>query len=308
MKPNECPSCKSPLEEYYYFKKIKKENSSIKEYSFNKYILLRKDKKRANIYVNKEKFIQCRRLILNIPISEINVFDDIDSLEEAKKKLYYLRKEKKIKEKKLRLKLSDEFWGHCSNLSAWVNNNYNSRILHYNLSFSLLKRLYKIGDQKAISVYLEEIIDRLNSKSKTVANFLLANNLWDFTIKELETILIESNNLFAHKGIEGIINIKQKGYLNKPFKIPRLFKLKGELAILDTSYGFVFQKIVKSVKLLIKPEKDMRVFAHRRLGVYINNNLERKGLVSLLEDINQNINKFPKTEITSRRNKIFSIN
>ena len=33
-----------------------------------------------------------------------------------------------------------EFWEHYSNLQVWYKNDYNTRLLHRNLSFDLLKK------------------------------------------------------------------------------------------------------------------------------------------------------------------------
>ncbi|KKN50191.1 hypothetical protein LCGC14_0635370, partial [marine sediment metagenome] len=38
-----------------------------------------------------------------------------------------------------------EFWGHCSNFQVWAEQNYDTRLLHSNLSFPLLKKLTEIG-------------------------------------------------------------------------------------------------------------------------------------------------------------------
>ena len=54
-----------------------------------------------------------------------------------------------------------EFWGHCSNLQAWVENNYDTRLLHRSFAFPLLLRLSQINDTKAILVFRDEIINRI---------------------------------------------------------------------------------------------------------------------------------------------------
>ena len=43
-----------------------------------------------------------------------------------------------------------EFMGHCSNLQAWYEYDYDLRILHSSLSIPLLKKLAFLGDKKAI--------------------------------------------------------------------------------------------------------------------------------------------------------------
>ena len=47
-----------------------------------------------------------------------------------------------------------EFWGHRSNIQAWVECEYDTRLLHSNLSFPLLKALSDAGDPKAKAIFL----------------------------------------------------------------------------------------------------------------------------------------------------------
>jgi hypothetical protein len=41
------------------------------------------------------------------------------------------------------------FWGHCSNLQAWVEHGYDTRLLDSRLAFPILKALVRVGDKKA---------------------------------------------------------------------------------------------------------------------------------------------------------------
>ena len=64
------------------------------------------------------------------------------------------------------------FQVHCSNIQAWEENNYDSRILTSNLAFPLLRRLVKLGDPKAERVYKKEIACRFESGVMSVMMFL----------------------------------------------------------------------------------------------------------------------------------------
>jgi len=59
------------------------------------------------------------------------------------------------------LTAEEEFWGHLSNLQAWVEHDYDTRILHSNMAFPLLKALAKAGDAKANRVLQAEIESRI---------------------------------------------------------------------------------------------------------------------------------------------------
>ena len=53
------------------------------EFRINKFITVKQENNEVNIYVNNEKFSQCKYLLLNIPISQIQEFDEINSIDEA---------------------------------------------------------------------------------------------------------------------------------------------------------------------------------------------------------------------------------
>ena len=112
----------------------------------NDFISLRFENDETFIYVNGRKFIQCIRLVLQIHNANNRLFKQIDSIDEAVdvyNKYLYLNE---IIEGPMAHPVEDithdispetEFWGHCSNLQAWAENNYNTRILHRNLAFPL---------------------------------------------------------------------------------------------------------------------------------------------------------------------------
>ncbi len=55
------------------------------EKKINQYIRLRMENGRTHIYVNGIRFIQCIRLILNIPSNDVHVYEEIESIDEAVK-------------------------------------------------------------------------------------------------------------------------------------------------------------------------------------------------------------------------------
>jgi hypothetical protein len=89
-----------------------------------------------------------------------------------------------------------EFWGHCSNIQAWYENNYDTRILHSNLAFPLLKELVNAGDFLAKKIFKEEIAKRLESGYPSVVMYLIAQEYLNYlNQEELDTILESSKFL-----------------------------------------------------------------------------------------------------------------
>lgn len=133
-----------------------------KEFRVSEFITLRLEGEKTIIYVNGERFRQCKYLLLVNP-QDNEVQMDINSIDEAEEKLS-LKLEEEIKPIGLGITPEEEFWGHCSNIQAWVENNYDTRLLHRNLAFFLLLELAEKGGKKAKFIFKEEIAKRLSSE------------------------------------------------------------------------------------------------------------------------------------------------
>ncbi len=175
-------------------------NSKYKEFKVNDYISLRLIGKYTELYVNGNYFIQCKRLIINIPPEEIETYNELDSIDEISE-LYknYLIYNEIYQDEDFTLKLSSyshnittetEFWAHCSNLQAWAENNYDTRILHSNLAFPLLKELTRAGDQFAKKIFKEEIAKRIVSGFYPTIKYLIKEGYLNYlNINEIQCIL-----------------------------------------------------------------------------------------------------------------------
>ncbi len=133
----------------------------MKEFKVIEYITLKMEGNKTNIYVNGELFNQCKFLLLNIPVNKISSFDEIESIDEAVERLD--RSMEGRGRKNFMIPPETEFWGHCSNLQVWAEMNYDTRILHRNLAFPLLKKLAQVGDPIAKKALKDEIAKRFLS-------------------------------------------------------------------------------------------------------------------------------------------------
>ena len=112
-------------------------DSSTLEFSINTHLSLKKINDTIQIYVDNESFNQCRYLLIVDPHKNKN-HHEVDSIDEAES-LYNNNLEIKLAPEDLGITKEQEFWAHCSNLQAWAENDYDTRLLHSNLSFPLLK-------------------------------------------------------------------------------------------------------------------------------------------------------------------------
>lgn len=156
----------------------------------NDYITLKFESGRTGIYIDNEYFHQCTYLLLNIPEDDIEEFDDIKSIDDAEGKLSHELHGHSSGKEKYGIDPKQEFIAHCSNMQAWVENDYNTQILHRTLAFPILKRLVEVGDPKAKRVFKEEIAYRLEANEMNVVIYLIERgDLKDLSNDELEIIL-----------------------------------------------------------------------------------------------------------------------
>ena len=214
----------------------------MREFRINKYLKLRLEGDDTVIYVNDKKFQQCKFLLLNIPIDEITSFDEIESVDEAAEKLD--KSLGRIEQKDINIPPEVEFWGHCSNLQMWVENDYDTRLLHSNLAFPLLKKLTEAGDLVAKRVVKEEIAKRLESGHLPTIGYLSVEGFLSY-LNEKEFILIFTILKRKHKIYNLIEELIEKG-LDRDTKHGKSYFL---MKIKDTMPEY-FKKLTK--ELLVK--------------------------------------------------------
>ncbi len=160
--------------------KAKKLIFEVPEFKINDLITIKLEKRKTNIYVNNVMFIQCKYLLINLESDK--EYEEIESIDDAKKHL-----SNKMERNHSIIKPEDEYWGHCSNIQAWYENNYDLRIIHTNLGFPLLKRLCECGDKKALGTMKDEIFLRVE-KGGYKAFKILESYMTFLTPEEIESI------------------------------------------------------------------------------------------------------------------------
>ncbi|MFX0024526.1 MAG: hypothetical protein ACFE9S_19585, partial [Candidatus Hermodarchaeota archaeon] len=158
-------------------------------------------------------FRHCKYVLLNISADNIYNSEEIKSIDEA---IEALDGSSEFLGKKIE-KFNPEmiFWAHCSNLQVWHENNYNTSLLHSNLSFPLLKELSKVGDLKAQKIFNEEIAKRFESNNITVVKFLLYSGyLTCLNKEELEIVLDQIKIKFSKLIINNLRELMKSPTVN----------------------------------------------------------------------------------------------
>jgi hypothetical protein len=155
----------------------------------NKYITVQLEGTHTVIYVDNKEFRHCKYLLLNITPQNRKIAQKIDSVDDMEKLLNTGMHGSRGS--KFHITPTQEFFGHCSNLQAWVENEYDTRILHRNLAFPLLKELAKAGDPNARKVFKEEIAKRILSGSQNVIQYLLEEGYLEFLGREEISFILQ---------------------------------------------------------------------------------------------------------------------
>lgn len=184
----------------------------MKDFKVNEYIDLKlEEDNKTYIYIKGEKFRQCKFLLVNIPTEKVSRLDEIESVDEAVEKLARSLELGNPKRNLLEIPPEVEFWGHCSNLQAWAENNYNTSLIHSNLAFPLLKKLTEVGDLNAKKFFKEEIGRRFEKGPDSVRQYLAMEGYLDLLSKEeLWSIMPNQSELVVLQDIERIIGAKFK--------------------------------------------------------------------------------------------------
>ena len=260
------------------------------EVQLSRNISLKLEDGRTNIYVDGKRFKQCKSLILNIPITEFDTYNEASSIDDLEQTRF---KEKCFNMNYPRLDLSpeDEFWAHCSNIQAWIEQDYDSRILHHSLAFPLLRVLTKLGDNTAKTILKDEIISRFTEGTKKVKHFLLQEGfLCDFNVEERELI---------NEVLDELYNTAYyaKTYFSED-EIPLLFDEHELQGIQERIYPKEFSASFKidplNPILDISAIKDLKVLTDiTRLSLIQSNIYEIKGLdnFTYLRELSLNMNE-----------------
>ena len=267
---------------------------SEKEFVVNEYIRLKLEGTKTNIYVNGERFRQCMRLVLQIPLNKLTKYDPIDSIDEAaelNKTLYENHTWNGGRwEEDVSIMPEQEFWGHCSNIQAWYENDYDTRLIHSNLAFPLLERLVEVKDQKAITKQKDEIafsFERwLNGpQSELAENFFALHTLLRNLSKEEQYVLFK---MYADKYYQDIEKEQTEIIIELGILLGKPIPILSEKNKKKKSKNFGIE--VKRGKVI-----SLKLFGGKNYGRHDNKSLLKKICqITTLIELNLSYNKIEK--------------
>jgi len=249
-------------------------------FEINEYLTLKLEEGKTNIYVAGELFRQCKFLFINIPVDAIGEYDEIDSIDEAAEKL---DNKMECKRDEVNVASEDEFWGHCSNLQVFYEHDYDTRMLHRNLAFPLLRKLTNAGDPIAKRAFKNEVAKRVGAGNLTVFLYLLVGEyLKDFTLEERKTFLdnpkvmecihealVSINPGIRKKVIHFLWRIGKEGAILLKNLFPKVLPSLGlvDFRDLTTIFYHKFGQNKQNVKDIIKIDDNLIQFLAEKLFV-----------------------------------------
>lgn len=235
----------------------------------NEYITLKLEHRKTYIYVNDKRFLQCIRLVLNIQKEDIDQYDEIDSIDEASE-IYRKHLWENIvvqgpsavpdRHQDHSITPEQEFMAHCSNVQVWVEHEYDTRLLHCNLAFPLLKELVDVGDINAKRVFKEEIAKRFISGNNPTRIFLTLEGYLNYLESDDLRSLVEETDDFENWAWSLLLNIYGSiNSIDDANTLEFLFYFKYEekwfpllVKLIEAGSSFFKPKFVELVFILIR--------------------------------------------------------
>ena len=241
------------------------------EFRVNRYISLKLIDGKTIIFINDNEFKQCKYLLLEIPIKQLTSVSEIKSIDAAAQKLNRSLRHQQFQDNVRIIPPRIEFWGHCSNLQVWSENEYSTNLLHRSIAFPLLRKLAEVGDPLARRIFKSEIARRFSMGHFTVNRYLIAEDYLKYlNAEEMKTLI---RDLLLKKDIPSLVMLFRSGYfdvfnrtdLSSIIKehYDELLDVKdGELKLLASE---LFQQIaIKEIKKQFY-EKDELLIGHDKI-------------------------------------------
>jgi hypothetical protein len=240
----------------------------VTEFKVSNLISLRLEDSKTILYIKNKEFKQCKILLLNIPTSEIEQTQEIKSINEAAERLDFAMEQKNHDFVEPEI----EFWGHCSNLQAWVENNFDTDLLHTSLSFPLLKALSEEGDKVAMQRFKEEIARRYKYGNYTIQAYLFEEGYLSYLSRD--DILNGVLSLDEANFIEKVWNFRRNYFLIPRVDLIRDIQRENRIFI-SVENGNIKELELEIDRELSKIPKEIKDLKYLNwLTIYIRNSCE----------------------------------
>ncbi|MBN1800893.1 MAG: hypothetical protein JW891_05260 [Candidatus Lokiarchaeota archaeon] len=177
------------------------------EFVVSKFLSLKLESGETRIYISGKYFRTCAFLLLSARADDDQEFEEMESIDQASERLDDSLEFVSEERKQGVIPAEIEFWGHCSNLQAWTEHDYDTRLLRNNLAFPLLKELTEAGDPLARKVFKEEIAKRIDGGYQPVVDFLIEEQYVNYLSQdELLSVLLSPEDADTMRRLQDYLN------------------------------------------------------------------------------------------------------
>jgi len=128
--------------------------------------------KKTNIYINDKYISMCKYLLVVLTPSNFDKINKIESIDDLS------TYQTEYQATQFKIPPEDEFWGHCSNLQAWIEHDCDCRLLHSSLSWPLLKEL-SLANPKYKEFLIKQIDEKYIANKKLIDYFIPSPSTYD---------------------------------------------------------------------------------------------------------------------------------
>lgn len=166
----------------------------------NEFISLKLEGDKTEIYINDKRFNQCKYLLISLPVQELDDWEEYKSMDEIIK----ISENGKGEQHADGLSGEEAFVGHCSNIQAWIENDYDYKVLDSKLSIPIILQILKSLLRKR-----EEFRNFFMKVVKTLDEFVserLKNKYTYDRFRHLKGVVCRvKNNYFSDEEISGSV-------------------------------------------------------------------------------------------------------
>jgi hypothetical protein len=261
---------------------------------------------RARVLVGGKPFLHCSFIVASIQVdnnddggkspaannrnSSSDGTSTIDSIDDLAASLQHDARILEGPDVRQWLTPAEEILAHASNLQAWAENDYDTRLLHSNIAFPLLKELAKNGDEKAARIFYAEIETRLshgNAKTRIATLELcgdcIVNPTILFQLLEDEVTAYEAMRIIVHlvsSNNQATIRYLQENFTkmiqNGSEILLHAIALEGNSLIIDPDIALSFLKFDGNLSCVIVALARMVREGNARASNYLDAEVKRR--------------------------------
>ena len=207
----------------------------MQEFTVNEFLSLKLENSETNIYVNGERFRQCKYLLISIPLDRMHEWDHFETMDDIINATNNGRGEQRAQ-----IEPEEAFKGHCSNMQAWAENGYDIKILDSRLSIPIIRQI------------MQDLLEKHNKEKA----YVYPKDFWKDKFRRFFFSVVESLDDYIERCMENEYTFGKFQFL-----YPVLFRTKD---IFFQSEEIEGSSALSKVYAHLLPRKQREIFIRKR--------------------------------------------